>query len=180
MSGEHDELRNHVGFEVTEKELRDGVSIPWLYCATDHTADPDCPGRPATHEEALLWELLCDAMEVRDMTAGRPSRAVEGVKPAFLGRSPHRLKDEPLERLLALEWQEQNDTDRPGRRDSLLALLLSENQNNPVEPSARDHWIAATVVQWLGSSVGRGFLTQVNRKWQEVRQRYQPRGLVED
>ena len=45
----------------------------------------------------------------------------------------------------------------------ILAYLLNDGSQDhrPVEPSERDHAVAATVIQWLGSPVGQGFLNEL-------------------
>lgn len=65
----------------------------------------------------------------------------------------HRLKDNPLEKRFVDRWEEDN---RMGRT---LEYILS-NDNTPVVPSDRDVIVAKTVIQWLGSPVGQGFLSQ--------------------
>ena len=82
------------------------------------------------------------------------------VKKEFQGFSHHRYKNNPLEEAFAKVWQEQNDTSVPGKTVSTLAYLLSNEQYRPTEPSERDHLVAATVIQWLGSPVGQNFLTE--------------------
>lgn len=66
-----------------------------------------------------------------------------------------RRDDNEQERVFAEKWREINDG-----HARILAHLLAENPNSnylPV-PSDRDKMVAATVIQWLGSPVGQGFL----------------------
>lgn len=71
-----------------------------------------------------------------------------------IGLHPHRLKDNPEEKRFADAWAE---TCHLG---STLAYLLWEGdqRGRPPEPSDRDHAVAATVIQWLGSPVGQSWL----------------------
>ena len=69
------------------------------------------------------------------------------------GLSTHRLADNPEERRFADAWQKHND------QGNTLAHLLDPRKGEPFgypppveEP---DRVLAATVVQWLGSPVGR-------------------------
>jgi hypothetical protein len=70
------------------------------------------------------------------------------------GLQPHRFKDNPEEKRFADAWA---STCRLG---STLAYLLhtGDQIGRPPEPSDRDHVVAATVVQWLGSPVGQAWL----------------------
>ena len=72
------------------------------------------------------------------------------------GLHTHRFRDDPEEKRFADAWDDQN------RHGSNLAYLLHTGSQGggirPEEPSARDHTVAATVIQWLGSPVGQVFL----------------------
>ncbi len=79
------------------------------------------------------------------------------------GLNSHRWRREPLEKLFAQEWNKSNKSSATGR--PLLQYLLDpSDQHHPSEPSERDHQVAATVIQWLGSPVGQGFLERVIEK----------------
>jgi hypothetical protein len=71
------------------------------------------------------------------------------------GYSTHRFKDNPEEQLFAEAWDAHNNSNTPGY---LAYLLTTGDQRFPAEPSERDRQVAATIIQWLGSPVGRGFL----------------------
>jgi hypothetical protein len=81
----------------------------------------------------------------------------------YLGLHTYRLRpeqDNPEELRFADAWAKQND-DRTGMSTGTLAWLLHEGDQSgvhPVDPSLRDHAVAATVIQWLGSPVGQCFL----------------------
>ena len=66
-----------------------------------------------------------------------------------------RRDDNEQERVFAEKWLEINDG-----HARTLAHLLAENPNTlyPPGPSDREKVVAATVIQWLGSPVGQGFL----------------------
>lgn len=72
------------------------------------------------------------------------------------GLHTHRFKGNPEERRFAEAWEEQN------RHCLTLPYLLDPEHGcgirRPPDPSDRDREVAATVVQWLGSPVGRSFL----------------------
>ena len=73
------------------------------------------------------------------------------------GLHPYRFRKNPEEKRFAKKWIESNKHDR-----TLAYLLLVGDQNiRPPEPADRDHTIAATVIQWLGSSVGQFFLREL-------------------
>jgi hypothetical protein len=79
------------------------------------------------------------------------------------GRSQHRFRDNPLELSFAQAWEKMN-TNVSGREDGrgVLDYLLAEDPNDPRgEVTERDREVAATVIQWLGSPVGQGFIREV-------------------
>ena len=63
------------------------------------------------------------------------------------GLHPYRFKDNPEERRFAEAWAK-----HCGDGKTLAYLLF------PVAPTEREEQVAATVIQWLGSPVGQGFL----------------------
>lgn len=97
-------------------------------------------------------------------------------------------KTNPRERVFAEEWNRINTQDPLGY--SLLDRLCHEPRDSFAvggPPSGtcneRDHQIAATVIQWLGSNVGQGFLDQTiprvkaaQTKWRKA---YDARMLAE-
>lgn len=84
-----------------------------------------------------------------------------GVKfGGHVGCKAYRLKnrdDNEQERVFAEQWNSLVSGEKHMRT---LARLLAENPNSPYppEPTDRDKMVAATVIQWLGSPVGQGFL----------------------
>lgn len=93
---------------------------------------------------------------------------INDIKDRFIaikheGRRPERCNNNPLEKIFAEEWQELNGSE--GRRYGVLEYLLAEDPNHPRgEMSQRDATVAATVIQWLGSSVGLCFLEGVSER----------------
>jgi len=81
------------------------------------------------------------------------------VREKFQGVSPHRYGDNPLELLFSQHWQDLNS--RP-TTTTLDYLMDRENRGLPDPPLTDREWrVANTVVQWLGSPVGFGFLREV-------------------
>lgn len=80
------------------------------------------------------------------------------------GFSRDRLKPEmnnPREVAFAAQWEYENK-DAPGGR--LMHHLIPDF-------TERDATVAATVIQWLGSNVGTGFLIEVLRREPSLRKR---------
>lgn len=77
------------------------------------------------------------------------------VKKTFRGIHANRYDMEPEEKRFALEWQNLHE-----HTDVLRNILCPSDhpQNRPPEVSDRDRLVAATVIQWLGSSIGQEFL----------------------
>lgn len=67
------------------------------------------------------------------------------------GLHQHRLSDNPEEARFAQAWEEHAN-------QNLKYHLAPAGQEYPGEPSKRDRQVAATVIQWLGSPVGQGWL----------------------
>ena len=76
----------------------------------------------------------------------------------FRGLHLYRLTSNPIERIYAERWAEINKTGH------ILEHILSSGGHRKVDPSPRDYAVAATVVQWLGTIVGQGFLEEVARR----------------
>lgn len=74
------------------------------------------------------------------------------------GLSTHRFTGNPEERRFADAWQQHNDNDNGNTLAYLLDPRNGEPFGSPPHVEDRDREVAATVVQWLGSPVGQGFL----------------------
>jgi hypothetical protein len=79
-----------------------------------------------------------------------------------LGVNHHRLKSNPNELEMAKAWVHfiESGQAMPERRPDHVDFLLDSGQTVPhcKLASDRDRQVAATVIQWLGSPVGRGFI----------------------
>lgn len=74
------------------------------------------------------------------------------------GLNEHRFKENPDEKKFAEGWKKLQENGK------YLAHLLDARevlQGSPPLPSDRDFVVAATVIQWLGSPVGKLFLAEV-------------------
>lgn len=84
------------------------------------------------------------------------------------GYQTHRFKNNPEERRFAVAWHHQ-------QAGKTLAYLLGNGVQPSDMVSARDNDVAATVIQWLGSPVGRAFLEELG-----YTKASKPRAPVED
>lgn len=75
------------------------------------------------------------------------------------GFHANRYKREPLEKLFAEHWDKIN-RDQPNW-GATLPLILSGDQKHTVFLRNRDWKLAATVIQWLGSTCGQIFIKEV-------------------
>ena len=76
----------------------------------------------------------------------------------------YRWADNPKEKVFAEAWEEENVSSVTGKLDGggVLDYLLAEDPNEPRhEVTDRDRWVAARVIQWLGSPCGQWFLRKV-------------------
>jgi len=71
------------------------------------------------------------------------------------GLRTHRLASNPEEQVFADQWAKMNEDP-----SNILDHLLVDDPNSHYvkSSSAHDRTVAATVIQWLGSPVGQGFL----------------------
>lgn len=79
------------------------------------------------------------------------------------GLSRNRLPREPLEQAFADQWE-------VIAKDHLGHLLYGQDKRFH-EVTQRDATIAATIMQWLGSPVGQGFLDDVKARMPKPRVR---------
>lgn len=78
-------------------------------------------------------------------------------------RRDGRLQHVNAERVYAAEWKRQNKyVSHEGW--PFLALVLRRDDGRPCLPSRRDAAVAASVIQWLGTNVGSGFVMTCERK----------------
>ena len=86
------------------------------------------------------------------------SDPAKNLPSGFRGLHLYRLASNPIERIYAERWAEINKTGH------ILEHILSSGGDRKADPSERDYAVAATVVQWLGTIVGQGFLEEVARR----------------
>lgn len=86
-----------------------------------------------------------------------------GIDAGRLRRGDHSL----IEDAFAQQWQRQNDAASMAYNPLLQALVMGCPQSLkmliPGLLNNREHIIAATLIQWLGTPVGNGFLAAVNK-----------------
>lgn len=77
------------------------------------------------------------------------------------GINAHRLKSNPKEKAFVDEWAKLNEGDK------LLKYLLDRTLSNLGNhlPTDLEREVAVTVIQWLGSAVGQGFLRDVEERF---------------
>jgi hypothetical protein len=89
-------------------------------------------------------------------------------KPKHLGLHTYRFSSNPEEERFAEAWAAQNTDQGFGGSNTLAWLLgVADQWGRPVDPTDREHSVAATVVQWLGSPVGQCFLRDLGYEKQE-------------
>lgn len=71
----------------------------------------------------------------------------------------HRLSSNPDEAAFVAHWQKWNNGG--SYTTVLLEALLREDKNEPCMPTEREEVVAETVIQWLGSPVGKSFLSEL-------------------
>lgn len=76
-----------------------------------------------------------------------------------------RVHFDPMEAALAADWEEYN-VPHPGLNygRSALQCILSDRNGNGIEVTRRDRFVAASVIQWLGTSCGYSFLQKALAK----------------
>ena len=77
----------------------------------------------------------------------------------WTGKSAHRFNREPLEKMIALAWQEENK--RPNNAPGTLTCLMGDGNCPALDVTDRDRLVANTVIQWLGSQVGQDFVRRI-------------------
>ena len=113
-----------------------------------------------------VWRRRCEEAEAR-LDAHRAEkekksmpRKKHGVDALYRGIHADRYTREPLEKRFAKKWQETNKL--AGAPTHLGHLLGDGTGKGPATwVTERDHLVAATVIQWLGSNVGQSFLSDV-------------------
>lgn len=161
----------------------------------------DKPGRklfvpPTTREEEILSRLgsaehmlryACDVdhyCEDPKCTVENPQcrdRHVEAaldevrrlLEPPHISLQPKRMSND-AERIYAERWKKENDR-RPAINSGFTALehiLLPDGQRVPDRVTQRDAVVAASVIQWLGTSCGHSFVLQCEKEVEAARVRH--------
>lgn len=132
--------------------------------------DCDCDWNP--DETPTDEHNSCKVCQLRQ--AARDLEQLLAPKPRSL--HPSRLRNPP-ERIYFERWCRENER-QPGINGGLSLmdhLTIPEDPDGkigdrPVGFSERDMMIATTVIQWLGTSCGQGFLIEAEREIKEVRE----------
>ena len=80
------------------------------------------------------------------------------------GKHTHRFAQNPCERTAAYRWNQLNR--KPGI--GTLDYIMGDGQETG-HVSDRDHLVAATVIQWLGSPVGQGFVRDLVESFDAIK-----------
>lgn len=78
------------------------------------------------------------------------------------GLRQNRFSKNPLEKRFADEWELANESSFS--TSILLDHILSEDEKYLHTCTTREREVAATIIQWLGTEIGQGFLDDVNNK----------------
>ncbi len=81
----------------------------------------------------------------------------KAIRRKHVGHSPHRRRHNPLERAFAEAWEEHN-TDEP---DWFSWVLNPKGRPFTKHVSNDARMMTNSVIQWLGSPIGQGFLVRV-------------------
>lgn len=89
----------------------------------------------------------------------------------FRGKNTHRFSVNPIEKIFSDLWAEENERwIKNGLRGSVLQYILSEDGGKTVpETSDRDEMIAASVIQWLATPIGKSFLAELHDTMQKAK-----------
>ena len=68
------------------------------------------------------------------------------------GHLKERQEHNPMEKAFADQWKAENEL------HDILQGLFRDGYDHVLSINARDAFVVATVIQWLGTNVGRGFL----------------------
>lgn len=86
------------------------------------------------------------------------------IKNKFRGFHASRYSREPLEKIFAEVWQEINDEKL--NHNTIIDYLFNQSSDQRyVEKRPEYEYVfASTIIQWLGSPVGQGFLQRIIKK----------------
>jgi hypothetical protein len=75
----------------------------------------------------------------------------------------YRDRDRNPERIYAAHWIKENRRLLSSGHTLLAHILCPDDRNTPATVSRRDAVVAASVIQWLGTNCGLGFIWQVEQ-----------------
>lgn len=89
----------------------------------------------------------------------------------FRDKNTHRFSTNAVEKIFSDLWAEENKRwMKDGDHASVLQYILSEDGGKTVpETSERDEMIAASIIQWLATPIGRGFLAELHDTVQKAK-----------
>lgn len=112
-----------------------------------------------------------DSPKCTDMhTQAALKRLQDLLEPAHVSLQPNRLGND-AERIFAEYWRHENER-KPGinKGYTLLEWIVTPNGGErPERVSQRDAHVAASVIQWLGTRCGYGFMLTCERRIKEAR-----------
>lgn len=83
------------------------------------------------------------------------------IKKEWQGINSHRYKNNPQELKFAEVWQKLNDRDYINKGKTIDYILNKGDEKFVDICSERDQEVACSIIQWLGSPIGQGFLYSV-------------------
>jgi hypothetical protein len=87
-----------------------------------------------------------------------PRKSVVAVVKSYQGLFANRYASEPLEEAFALAWQEINEL--AGGSHSHMAFLMDPANRDKMPLTEHEKSLSNTLIQWLGSPVGQGFIAR--------------------
>lgn len=89
----------------------------------------------------------------------------------FRGKNTHRFSTNLTEKIFSDLWAEENERwINHGKHASVLQYVLSEDGGKTIpETSERDEMIAASIIQWLATPIGRNFLDELHDTMQKAK-----------
>lgn len=123
------------------------------------------PNKPTIEQRiAALKERRIDIEVVQEPRPSQ-SKALDPDDPLpvkIRGLHPYRLTSNPHEKIALLLWARQHDG--PSEDRGTLPYILGDGVT-PHFPSERDWEVANTIIQWLGSPVGRSFVRDLEEQF---------------
>lgn len=121
-------------------------------------AERDCWGDPEMGQEHRCSCEPCIARRARD-------KIREAIDPAHVSLQERRLLSPP-ERVFLEKWREDNVRHQAINSgfSTLEWILCPDGEKRPGLVSHRDAQVAASVIQWLGTNCGQGFIWECERR----------------